>query len=45
MCRSTRSSKAEIEQLVAQINGKFTQPGWVPIHHVFRNIERQELLA
>ena len=37
--------KGEIEQLVAQINGKYTQPGWVPIHHVFRNVERQELLA
>jgi trehalose 6-phosphate synthase len=37
--------KGEIERLVAQINGKFTQPGWVPIHHVFRNVERQELLA
>lgn len=37
--------KGEIEQLVAQINGKFTQPGWVPIHHVFRSIQRQELLA
>jgi trehalose 6-phosphate synthase len=37
--------KGEIERLVAQINGQFTQPGWVPIHHVFRNIERQELLA
>jgi trehalose 6-phosphate synthase len=37
--------KNEIEQLVAQINGKFTQPGWVPVHHIFRNIDRQELLA
>ena len=37
--------KSEIEQQVAQINGKFTQPGWVPIHHIFRNIQRQELLA
>lgn len=37
--------KAQIEQTVAQVNGKFTQPGWVPIHHVFRNVERQELLA
>jgi trehalose 6-phosphate synthase/phosphatase len=37
--------KGEIEQLVAAINGKYTQPGWVPIHHIFRNIERQELLA
>jgi trehalose 6-phosphate synthase/phosphatase len=37
--------KAEIERLVAQINGQFTQPGWVPIHYVFRSLEREELLA
>jgi trehalose 6-phosphate synthase len=37
--------KGEIEQLVARINGKFTQPGWVPIHHIFRTLQRQELLA
>ena len=37
--------KAEIEQLVSQINGKYTQPGWVPIHHVFRHVDRNELLA
>jgi trehalose 6-phosphate synthase/phosphatase len=37
--------KAQIEQLVTQINGEFTQPGWVPIHHVFRSLEWEELLA
>ena len=37
--------KAEIEGLVGEINGKFTQPGWIPIHYVFRNLERPELLA
>jgi alpha,alpha-trehalose-phosphate synthase [UDP-forming] len=37
--------KAEIECLVTQINGEFTQPGWVPIHHVFRSIDREELIA
>ena len=37
--------KAEIERLVSQVNGEFTQPGWVPIHHVFRSLEREELLA
>jgi len=37
--------KADIEQKVAQINGKFTEPGWVPIHHVFRHVDRDELLA
>lgn len=37
--------KAEIERLVTQVNGEFTQPGWVPIHHVFRSLEWLELLA
>ncbi|HNQ22836.1 MAG TPA: trehalose-6-phosphate synthase [Phycisphaerae bacterium] len=37
--------KAEIERLVSQINGRFTQPGWIPIHYVFRSLEREELLA
>jgi trehalose 6-phosphate synthase/phosphatase len=37
--------KAQIERLVTQINGEFTQPGWVPIHHVFRSLEREELVS
>lgn len=37
--------KAEIERQVAQINGKYTQAGWVPIHYIFRHVERNELLA
>jgi trehalose 6-phosphate synthase len=37
--------KTEIEGLVSEINGKFTQPGWIPIHYIFRNLERSELLA
>ena len=37
--------KAEIEHQVAQINGKFTQPGWVPVHYIFRHVQRNELLA
>ena len=37
--------KAQIERLVTQINGEFTQPGWVPIQHVFRSLEWEELLA
>jgi alpha,alpha-trehalose-phosphate synthase [UDP-forming] len=37
--------RAEIERLVTQINGQFTQTGWVPIHYVFRSLERDELLA
>jgi trehalose 6-phosphate synthase len=37
--------KAQIERLVTQINGEFTQPGWVPIHHVFRSLEWDELIS
>jgi trehalose 6-phosphate synthase len=37
--------KGQIEQLVSQINGEFTQPGWVPIHHVFRSLDYEELVA
>ena len=37
--------RTEIEGLVSEINGKFTQPGWIPIHYIFRSLERTELLA
>ncbi len=36
---------AEIERLVAHINGEYSQPGWVPIHYVHRSVPREELLA
>lgn len=37
--------KIEIEQLVSEINGRFTQSGWVPIHYIFQSLDRTELLA
>lgn len=37
--------KSEIEQLVTQTNGAFATPGWVPIHHFFRSLTREELIA
>jgi trehalose 6-phosphate synthase len=38
--------KTEIEGLVGQVNGELTRPGeWVPIHYVFRSLDRTELLA
>jgi len=37
--------KDEIERLVGQVNGKFTQTGWTPIHYIFRSLDRTELLA
>jgi trehalose 6-phosphate synthase/phosphatase len=40
-----RELKMEIERLVTEINGRFTQPGWVPIHFLYRHLEREELVA
>jgi len=37
--------KTEIEQLVSEINGQFTRSGWVPIHYIFRSLDRKELVA
>ncbi|MCK4547420.1 MAG: trehalose-6-phosphate synthase [Candidatus Eisenbacteria sp.] len=37
--------RTEIEQTVSQINGEFTQAGWIPIHYIFRTLDRTELLA
>ena len=37
--------KAEIERLVGEVNGRFTQPGWIPVHYIYRNLERHELLV
>jgi trehalose 6-phosphate synthase/phosphatase len=39
------SLKIEIERLVGQINGEFTRSGWVPIHYIFRSLDRRELVA
>ena len=37
--------RREVELLVSQINGEYTQPGWVPVHYIHRNLGREELLS
>lgn len=37
--------KARIERLVGEINGEFTKAGWIPIHYLYRHLDRCELLA
>lgn len=40
------SLKVEIERLVGEINGQFTgQSGWIPIHYMYRSLDRYELLG
>jgi len=40
-----QSQREEIEKLVGNVNGEFTQPGWVPVHYLFRPLDPTELLA
>jgi alpha,alpha-trehalose-phosphate synthase [UDP-forming] len=40
-----RELKLEIERLVSEINGQYTDSGWVPIHYIHRSLERTELVA
>jgi trehalose 6-phosphate synthase len=34
-----------VELLVSQINGEFTEAGWVPIHYMHRSLTRKQLLT
>jgi trehalose 6-phosphate synthase/phosphatase len=37
--------KREVERLVTQVNGEFSEPGWVPINYLYRSVPRDELIA
>ncbi|HNY65418.1 MAG TPA: trehalose-6-phosphate synthase [Deltaproteobacteria bacterium] len=37
--------KQEIERLVGEINGRYTEVGWTPVHYIFRALPRKELVA
>jgi trehalose 6-phosphate synthase len=37
--------RREVELLVSQINGEFTDAGWVPIHYMHRSLTRRQLLT
>jgi len=37
--------KQEVERLVGEINGQFTEVGWTPITYIFRSMNRTELAA
>jgi trehalose 6-phosphate synthase len=39
------SLRMEIERLVGEINGRYSQLGWVPVHYFFRSLDPDELLA
>jgi len=37
--------RAEIEQLVGEINGEYTIPGWIPVHYLHRSFPRKQVLS
>ena len=37
--------KAEVERLVGEINGRFTEDNWIPVHYMYRNLTRNELVS
>lgn len=37
--------KNQIEQMVGEINGRYSHSGWIPIHYRFHSSDREELLA
>ncbi len=37
--------KAQIQRAVSEINGRYGQSGWVPVHYIHRSLDRPELLA
>lgn len=43
--REYKELRREVELLVSQINGEFTEAGWVPIHYIHRNLARKHLLG
>jgi trehalose 6-phosphate synthase/phosphatase len=40
-----RDLKLDIDRMVSDINGKYAQTDWVPIHYIFRSVDRTELIA
>ena len=37
--------RQQVNQLVGQINGRFSEAGWVPIHYLYRSYPQAELTA
>jgi alpha,alpha-trehalose-phosphate synthase [UDP-forming] len=40
-----QSLKAEIEQLVGEINGEFSSAGWVPVHYHYKSLAKRDLIS
>jgi trehalose 6-phosphate synthase len=43
--REYQEMKRTIDETVGRINGRFTHHDWVPIHYIYRQVSRRELVA
>ena len=37
--------KEQLDQIVGRINSRFSNDGWIPIHYVFRSLDKTQLIA
>ncbi len=37
--------KESIDRMVGRLNGRYTRDGWIPIHYIYRNLPRPELVS
>jgi trehalose 6-phosphate synthase len=37
--------KEQLDQMVGRINARFGQSGWIPIHYIFRSLDKTQLIA
>ena len=40
-----RTLRLRIERAIGEINGAFSEPGWIPVHYYFQSLRREELCA
>ncbi len=40
-----RNLKENLDSLAGRINGRFSRHGWIPIHYMFRTLDRTQLLG
>lgn len=37
--------REEVDRMVGRINGRFGQPGWIPIHYMYRSLPFEKLIS
>jgi alpha,alpha-trehalose-phosphate synthase [UDP-forming] len=40
-----QTMKESVERMISELNGAFSTPGWIPVHYVYRNLPREELVT